>query len=328
MKSSRILLLSMVLGLAGCQTAPTQNSAQSASPTRSNTSTSSAARSTATLRDLIGEYDNHSQRYSDGAATNAAIPVPAMHQWLTATREADAMLWRLRSGDEPNAVEGRWLVRESAGTLVPYRPLTANANAAFDGKGDYKFQTADWAPLAACTLKRGSGQGMALAVDAGACSSLLPGLGSSAALLPQRLSLNDDTLVLATVSDMARGADATTTSHRVRWFTGWDAMNGGGPKATSGKDWHVHRDLRLHSEGGRIPLQWRDGAASGYSLELARLFYKESNTEVLRLAVIEDTSGRTMSYVWANPDATRIGLNLGWLQVGLDMETAKDRSKQ
>ena len=168
---------------------------------------------------------------------------------------------------------------------------------------------------------------MALAVDAGACSSLLPGLGSSAALLPQRVSLNDDTLVLATVSDMARGADATTTSHRVRWFTGWDAMNGGGPKATTQKDWHLKRDLRLHSEGGRIPLQWRDGAASGYSLELARLFYKESNTEVLRLAVIEDASGRTLSYVWANPDATRIGLNLGWLQVGLDTNVVKDRGK-
>ena len=213
-------------------------------------------------------------------------------------------------------------MREEGGALVPYRPLPAAANGLFDAKpGDYKFQAADWAALGGCALRRENGGGYAYRVDAGACSALSPGLGSSAALLPQRFTLSGDTLVLATVSDGARGADATTTSHRVRWFTGWDALNGAGPKAAAdSKDWHLHRDLRVHSEGGRTPLRWRDGVPSGYSVELARLFYRESNTEVLRLAVIEDSSGRVVSYSWANPDATRIGLNIGWLQVGLDLE--------
>lgn len=150
---------------------------------------------------------------------------------------------------------------------------------------------------------------------------MLPGIGATAALLPLRFRLDGDKLRVVTVADQARGADAATVSQRVRWFGGWDAINGAGPKAQpENNDWHLKRDLRLHSEGGRIALQWRDGAPSGYTLELARLTYRESNTEVLRLAVIEDATGKTLSYVWADPDARRIGLNLGWLQVGLEQD--------
>jgi hypothetical protein len=38
---------------------------------------------------------------------------------------------------------------------------------------------------------------------------------------------------------------------------------------------------------------------------------------VLQLNVIDDASGQTIDYAWTNPEGTAIGVNLGWLQVGL-----------
>ncbi len=71
-----------------------------------------------------------------------------------------------------------------------------------------------------------------------------------------------------------------------------------------------------------MPLRWRDGAASGYSLELERKAYSERKLTVLQLNVVDDASGQTIDYAWASPDATAIGFNLGWLQVGLTQAVA------
>ena len=163
--------LAAVLLLGGCESASVRSS-------------NAAPHTAAGLRDLLGEYDNHGERTGEPAARNAAVAAPALHQWITPTREAEAFFWRLRLGEGQSAAEGRWLVREEGGALVPYRPLTAAANGLFDAKpGDYKFQAADWAALGGCALRRENGGGYAYRVDAGACSALLPGLGSSAALL-------------------------------------------------------------------------------------------------------------------------------------------------
>jgi hypothetical protein len=85
----------------------------------------------------------------------------------------------------------------------------------------------------------------------------------------------------------------------------------------------MQKDLRLSSEGGRVELRWRDGAASGYSLELERTTYAERKLHVLQLNVIDDASGQTIDYVWTDPAAGAIGFNLGWLQVGLTREAQR-----
>jgi hypothetical protein len=41
---------------------------------------------------------------------------------------------------------------------------------------------------------------------------------------------------------------------------------------------------------------------------------------VLKLSVVSDADGSTLAYAWANTEATRIGINLGWVQVGLSRE--------
>ena len=56
-----------------------------------------------------------------------------------------------------------------------------------------------------------------------------------------------------------------------------------------------------------------------YSIELGRLKYSET-LEVLTLKVIENESGETISYTWGAADASRIGINLRWLQAGLTLK--------
>jgi hypothetical protein len=237
----------------------------------------------------------------------------------------------LQTLDAGAAVEADWLYRFSAVEgrvkLIPYRaidPAAAKA-AVLAEKKHFKFDPSQWAELAPCVqIGEWKGTQFSAAADVAACSALLSGLGDSAGLLPLRMSLDGDLLHSVTFADQARGADAGINARRVRWFSGWSAINGGGPNARSdNQDWHTQRDLRLSSEGGRVPLRWRDGAASGWSLELARTSYPERKLNVLQLNVVEDASGRVLDYVWANPETNAVGFNLGWLQVGLSTELPK-----
>jgi hypothetical protein len=204
--------------------------------------------------------------------------------------------------------------------LVPSRPTdTAAAQALFaDPAKTFHFEAAQWAELDPCAQNgQWDGAKFSAAANVDSCSALLPGLGQDAALLPLRLSIDADMLRVATFADSSRGADAIEEARRVHWYDGWAAINGGGPNAKSdNSDWHLQRDLHLSSEGGRAALHWRDGAPSGYTLELERTSYPERKLSVLQLNVIEDGSGRTITYAWTDPGAGAIGLNLGWLQVG------------
>jgi len=302
------LMFAVLALVSGCQAvAPTRNS---------------AAQGDALARlqsALPGEYDNHEQ----ALRVKSGVTAPHLRETWRALGD-DFWLWQLQQLDTPNATSAMWLYRiasvEGRIRLIPHRALDpAIVKTALDEKSRFRFDAAQWAELAPCaqTGEWKSTQ-FSAAADAGACSALLSGLGESAGLLPLRLTLTGDTLHSVTFADQARGAGAGIDARRLRWFGGWAAINGGGPKAQSdNQDWHVQKDLRLSSEGGRVPLRWRDGALSGWTLELARTSYPERKLDVLQLNLIDDASGRVLDYVWANPETNALGFNLGWLQVGL-----------
>jgi len=278
---------------------------------------------------LPGEYDNHEQvQQAAGARASSAVPIPHLRETLKALGD-NWWLWNLRIDDPEHPVEVTWLyhvaVADARVRLTPYRALQPEpVEALGDPKAHFKFDAAQWAELAPCTQSgEWKSTQFSASADAAACSALLPGLGESAALLPLRMTLDGELLRSVTFADQARGADADIDARRVRWFAGWSALNGGGPNAKSdNQDWHMQRDLRLSSEGGRVPLRWRDGAASGWSLELARTTYTERKLSVLQLNLIDDATGRVLDYVWANPETTALGFNLGWLQIGLTQSAA------
>jgi hypothetical protein len=286
---------------------------------------------------LAGDYDNDEQVRQARAGVRAGTQVAVPHlreQWrlLQRDRGQSLWLWHWQSQDPLGTATADWLYRIVPAAdgnrivLTPYRaidPAAAQASLT-DKKKDFKFAAAQWAELTPCALSgEWKSTQFSASADATACSALLPGLGESASLLPLRFTLDADMLRAATFADQARGTGAGIDARRLRWFSGWAAINGGGPKAqAANQDWHMQKDLRLASEGGRIPLRWRDGAASGYSLELVRTTYAERKLSVLQLNVIDDANGQTIDYAWTNPEATAIGINLGWLQVGFSQAAA------
>src|SRR6185369_9583704 len=317
-----VLLLSLTV-LAGCQSLgpPAQHA-------RAAGGDAGALASLAAL--LPGDLDNHEQVELSRAANKGGTAIAPMHvqhsvRVVESAHGGVTWLWRLSVAGKTGSTS-IWLFNAQVTAdghlvrLVPSRPTdTAAAQAQFvDTAKTFHFEAAQWAVLEPCAQSgQWDGAKFSAAANVESCSALLPGLGQDAALLPLRMSIDADILRVATFADSSRGADAAEEGRRVRWYDGWAAINGGGPNAKSdNNDWHLQRDLRLSSEGGRATLHWRDGAPSGYTLELEHTTYPERKLSVLQLNVIEDASGRTVTYVWTDPGAGAIGLNLGWLQVG------------
>ncbi len=260
-----------------------------------------------------GEYDNHEQAVGADAAR-----VAHAHFEITPLRKTGWYAWKvdLSGGSELTATWAMRSLKSVDGSLqlTPYRALAATPALGKD------FDPAQWVALDACALHgAATSAGLDVRADLATCSTLAPGIGAAAALLPLSIEHDGDALRVRLYADQARGPDARVEARRVRWYSGWAAINGAGPDARpESTDWHMNRDLRIGNEGGRAALHWRDGKNSGYSLELERATYRDGYVPVVKLSVIEDASGRAIAYAWANPEATRIGINLGWLQVGLD----------
>ncbi len=299
-----ILLLIVLLSLGACavldtNTAPSQGVAGDAS----------------LLQQLPGEYDNHAQVWQAEQAKVALLPVQ-IRQHITAVKGQNGVWdWRLSmpNGDgEPIVANWRYTLRMLANgslMLTPARALSPES----DGKNEA------WAELVPCAMQGGVRDGhMRLAANKDACSTIIAGLGTDAALLPLILDFDGKQLNIQTYADLARGSNAEQSAHRVHWYQGWVAINGAGPDAVvDSKDWHMQRDVRIGNQGQGVQIQWRDGNPTGYSLRLETLDYRKRDMQVLRLSLIRDQGGDTVAYAWADPGAEHIGLNLGWVQIGL-----------
>ena len=263
-----------------------------------------------------GEYDNHEQ-----VANADASRVPRVRFEITPLQKTGWYAWKVALSGS-SELSTTWVMRsiksvDGSLQLTPYRALAEPAALGKD------FNPDQWVALDACALRgTATPSGLSVRSDLATCITLAPGIGATAALLPLSIEHNGDALRVRLYADQARGPDARVEARRVRWYSGWAAINGTGPDARpESTDWHMNRDLRISNEGGRAAMHWRDGKYSGYSLELERATYRDGNVAVVKLSVIEDASGRILAYAWANPEATRIGINLGWLQVGLDSAT-------
>ena len=118
------------------------------------------------------------------------------------------------------------------------------------------------------------------------------------------------------------GRNEPHINRKVRYFDGWAAIRRGSfaPASADPEEMLLVPGLRLHNEGQVIPLVTESGDETGYSLELARLTYQNTRVAVLKLGVLETETGETVAYSWADPEAVRIGINLGWMQAGLTAE--------
>ena len=110
------------------------------------------------------------------------------------------------------------------------------------------------------------------------------------------------------------GPDRVLELRRVRAFVGWAGIRDSG-SAT----WRVAQPFRLESDGvARDPVD-AAGMPLGISLELAPHRMREGKPPVLRLRVFDHASGELLAQSWADPAATRIGVALPRVQVGLEL---------
>lgn len=97
---------------------------------------------------------------------------------------------------------------------------------------------------------------------------------------------------------------------RAREFDCWAAVPG-----AASPDLISLRNLVLHDQGQVLPLVPPGGAEARYSIELAQLRY-QNQVAVLKFAVYERGNAEAIAYAWGEPEATRIGINLRYMQAG------------
>lgn len=111
---------------------------------------------------------------------------------------------------------------------------------------------------------------------------------------------------------------------KLRYFSGWVWMKNAGPGAApEDRKASFARGVLLHTEGQRVPVLLDDGRDSGYELELALLTYQNTRLPILKFTLVEKASGKSHAYTWANPEATLIGINLGWMQAGFTQKAER-----
>ena len=115
------------------------------------------------------------------------------------------------------------------------------------------------------------------------------------------------------------GATGTSLrSRKVRYFEGWVWFRNAGPAALpDDKDTSFTAKYALHSEGQKMVLLRKDGSESPWLLELALLTYQNTRRPILKFALVDRASGKSIAYTWANTEASNVGMNLGWFQAGV-----------
>ncbi len=128
------------------------------------------------------------------------------------------------------------------------------------------------------------------------------------------------------IGDKARDADgnrvfgreAPHVNRKVRRFSGWMGVRKSRVNPDyDGDDMFFVGGFTIHNEGGRQSILDDAGKPTGFGIELARLTYQQTRVPILKLGIIEEATGKTLSYTWASTDASRIGVNLRWFQAGL-----------
>ncbi|MEX1312125.1 MAG: chromophore lyase CpcT/CpeT, partial [Candidatus Sulfomarinibacteraceae bacterium] len=100
-------------------------------------------------------------------------------------------------------------------------------------------------------------------------------------------------------------------------FTCWAVVRDG----DDGEWGTVARELTLHDQGGRAFITTQEDPPRNLKLELEqRVYAGERRVEVLKIAVYEEGNDESLSYSWAAPDSTNVGMNLRWFQAGCTRE--------
>ena len=129
---------------------------------------------------------------------------------------------------------------------------------------------------------------------------------------------------------MGRADGIPSKLKKCSFFKGWAAIRKdkiSHPDTSSKSKYVGYMGLVLHDQGQRAKLIDKDGFDSGYEVSLSQLTYAASNTPVLKLGIHEKGERKTVSYIWGEPEAKRLGLNMKWIQTGFTLVEEERFSK-
>jgi len=228
---------------------------------------------------LVGEYNNNEQVWQQ--AQDGVTPVQRRHwRFQRLDDRRLGLAWGLGQ-DAPDKSE--WVMQ------IEGHSATVSTS---DGKATDCIYDLDW-----------EGQNLS--------GEIIEDVGCAAGL-PNRWQVTKDAFTAA-LDDW----DSAEQARRVSRYQGWVALQRQRfDSAADVDDFLLMRGLSLHDEGYIVPIT-DQGEPTGYAIELARLTYQNTNTAILKLGIIDEASGKTLSYAWATPGADRIGINLRWIQTGM-----------
>ena len=230
------------------------------------------------LEQLVGEYNNNEQVWQQ--SQDGDTPVARVH-------------WRFQALGEQ-----RIGVSRSAGQSASAAPTWQ-----FEFDGDLAVLASAEARALACSYRWH------------AQSSGFTGVADDRADCPKGFPAT-----WRLTKDYLLATDTAGVTHRARRVTrygGWIAFQRRhiDPSAPE-DDFILLRDIDAHDEGFVVSIT-DDGKPTGFAVELVRLTYQNTRTAVLKLGIVDETAGETVSYSWAEPGAERIGINLRWVQAGM-----------
>jgi hypothetical protein len=134
---------------------------------------------------------------------------------------------------------------------------------------------------------------------------------------------------------MRRDATQDYTLRRARPATCWAAVRKDKPKADGKDDWLFLRDIKLHDQGGRARAGGGDSGAQEVVIRMRNVIWpanKDGTPSTNRPSLVlyihkPDQPDRAESYVWADPGAARIGINLRWMQASCTIDGAEKASE-
>lgn len=241
------------------------------------------------LEMLTGAFNNNEQVWQQ--AEDKLAQDERTHYLFAGTEDSNTLTLASAPGQTADEPAWRWAFE----TRKPSKPGQAVMIASTVSAVDAKGRTCEWR-----WVRSGEGyQGRPA-----------PGARCDRAL-PIALAIDSDYLVVSTRNKQRHAA------RRVIAYKGWMSLKRQQIDSSAADDDFIFvRDVRMHNEGFKAPLQDKDGEPTGYTIELARLTQQTTQTAVLKIGVIEDATGKTLRYAWADPLADRIGINLRWLTTG------------
>lgn len=298
--ANRLFLLLIFSLLSAC-------TAQKKEPGTANISSSDVLQQL--QRHLPGHYSNFAQRWLDPKQALRLLD-------LSLLKASDSELWMLTRQKEFTTPDGSSTMRQQ---ILSFRISDTD-------EIKLRFAPHKGEPSAALvTIAAGS-----TAFLPGCEITLYPGkdglLGQTSASECKLPTANDQTSLsksikiqagIITIADqlvregVSQGAASIQQFYRSLAFSGW-----AGSKTTH-SDWQTAVPFEIYSDGEELALIDHEGKATGIHIRLSQVPWKKGERMILRLDLIDSTTGKPTAYAFTDPDAENIGLNLGEIQVGL-----------